>query len=276
MAEVTAEKQKQKQVRVVLWGTPRSLSTAMFRSMWNRKSCKCLPEPYAMAFFFSAQRVLNWYPDIFPIDGFNFCHIKTEIYEAAYEEEEVFVKDFPAYMYRQKHVDPAELIPQGYVHTFLIRSPQSCVESGYRLFQSKKVPNWTEWDSEIIGFKQLWEHYNAITKIQPNPLVIDADDLINNPEATLRLYCERTGLKFEESMLNWSDKDGLAEKMENLFPFFKPFTETVMNTQSIKPASSQHSHIELPAEIQKQVEENNVYYEKLLQFATRTTSPTSQ
>jgi len=263
-----AEEQAKKQVKVVLWGTPRTLSTAVFRAMWNKKSCKCVPEPYGMSFFFSKERVLNWWPYVPEVEDFDYKSVKRHVYETKYEEDEMFVKDFPSYIYLQKLHDPKELIPDGFVHTFLLRAPQACVESAYKVFKKRSVPGWTEWNSEMVGFKQLWEMYNDVKKIQPDPLVIHSDDLINHPEATLRLYCERTGLKYEESMLNW-DNDGLKEKMEVAFPFLIAFTETVMSTSGFQVGAATRTEVELPAELQKCVEDNNVYYEKLLPFATR-------
>jgi len=255
-----------------MWGTPRTMSTAMFRSMWNKKSCKCVPEPYGMAFFFSKQRILNWYPEVPEVEEYDFKSIKREIYETHYDEDEVFIKDFPTYIYRQKIYEPKELFPNGYVHAFLVREPKACVESGYRVFQRRVVPGWTEWDDEIVGFKQLWEMYNEVKKIQPDPLIIHSDDLVKYPEETMRLFCERTGLKFEESMINWSDDDGLKEKMEVSFPFLKVFTETVMTTKGFNTgAAAARTDVQLPPALLKCVENNNVYYEKLLPFVTRVT-----
>jgi len=205
--------------------------------------------------------------------------VKKELYEAQYEEDEVFAKDFPAYIYRQKLYDPAELIPDGYVHIFLLRPPKACVTSAYKIFQRKQIPNWTTWDSatnEMAGFKALWEMYNLVKKFQPDPLVIHADDVMDSPEATLRLLCERTGLKFEESMMHWSENDGLKEKMDATLPALTLFTETVMNTSGFQqPTGASKTEVELPPEIQQCVEEHNVYYEKLMQFVTRV-APASQ
>jgi len=266
-----AEEHVKKQVKIVMWGTPRTMSTAVYRAMWNRKSCKCIPEPYGMAFFFSKERVLNWYPDVPEVEEFGFKSIKKNTYETSYEEDEVFVKDFPTYLYRQKIYEPKELFPDGFVHAFLLRAPKDTIASGYRVFQKKVVPGWTEWDDEVVGFKQLWEMYNEVKKIQPDPLIFHSDDLVNHPEATLRLFCERTGLKFEESMMHWSDNDLFKERMEQTFPILLPFTETVMSTSgfNVAAASRARTEVELPPELQKCVEDNNVYYEKLMQFATR-------
>ena len=53
------------------------------------------------------------------------------------------------------------------------------------------------------GFRDLYELFQVVKRVDPSPIVIDTDDL-DNPEAIMREYCSATGLPFSTSMLSWS------------------------------------------------------------------------
>jgi hypothetical protein len=39
--------------------------------------------------------------------------------------------------------------------------------------------------------------------INKNPIVIDSDDILTNPEQMLKLLCEKLGIRFDNQMLRW-------------------------------------------------------------------------
>ena len=47
------------------------------------------------------------------------------------------------------------------------------------------------------GIRQLYELrvYKVVQQVDPNPLVLDADDLLENPKEMMQLYCSSTGLR---------------------------------------------------------------------------------
>ncbi|KAJ8050388.1 Branched-chain-amino-acid aminotransferase-like protein 2 [Holothuria leucospilota] len=47
----------------------------------------------------------------------------------------------------------------------------------------------------------FWQYVRNI--IDPNPVVIDSDDLQNYPEQILRKYCEAVGIPFKTTYLKW-------------------------------------------------------------------------
>ena len=65
----------------------------------------------------------------------------------------------------------------------------------------KKNP---EPDLEDLGFVQQSEIFNLVrAKTNSIPPVIDARDVLENPERILRLLCDAIGVPFEEKMLGY-------------------------------------------------------------------------
>ncbi|XP_072030524.1 uncharacterized protein [Amphiura filiformis] len=129
--------------------------------------------------------------------------------EGDYPSTKILIcKDLPSFL-SGKH----EFIPEGFRHTFLIRHP-------YRMFQSLKTSSLSSYFPtsnlyEIINtyYKkqfELKEQYHVLKYLQdhpqladPNPVVIDADDLQNHPASILSQYCEAVGLPFTDDLLRW-------------------------------------------------------------------------
>ena len=71
-------------------------------------------------------------------------------------------------------------------HTFLIRNPRKTIPSLYKGSINKQLTGWDYFDHEETGFRQLYELYHYVQKtFNVNPVVIDADDLLENPKETM-------------------------------------------------------------------------------------------
>lgn len=81
-------------------------------------------------------------------------------------------------------------------HAFLIRRPGEIAASYYALFPAMTV--------NAIGLKQLCELQAAISDARGGPpVVIDSDDLVARPAATMAAYCAAVGLPFSPRALTW-------------------------------------------------------------------------
>lgn len=80
-------------------------------------------------------------------------------------------------------------------HAFLIRRPEEVAASYYALRPEMTVGE--------LGFENLYELYQAVTRAGGRTMVIDSDDLVANPAGTLRAYCAAAGIPFRERMLRW-------------------------------------------------------------------------
>jgi hypothetical protein len=92
---------------------------------------------------------------------------------------------------------------------FLIRDPREVI-----LSYIKKNPDPALAD---LGFVQQCEIFEFLRERTNSILpVVDADDVLKNPERMLQLLCEAIGVKFDKTMLSWPpglrDTDGIWAK----------------------------------------------------------------
>jgi hypothetical protein len=81
-------------------------------------------------------------------------------------------------------------------HAFLIRRPEEIAASNYALHPGMNIGS--------IGLERLCELQAAIRDAGGNPsVVIDSDDLVARPEATMAAYCAAVGLPFNPRALTW-------------------------------------------------------------------------
>jgi len=191
---------------VVLWTAPRCVSTAFERSMMELENCKTFHEPYLQSFYFGAERQSERYKHFDPDEKKTYDAI-GEMLEKEYDGIElVFSKDMAYYMCNHFQ----ELIHgrlRQFQHTFLIRSPAKSIRSFYLGSINKVQPGWDYFDPDEGGFKELLELYRFIAaKKDKNPIVVDADDLLEDPEGIMRAYCEGIGVTFDRKMLEWKNR----------------------------------------------------------------------
>src|SRR5699024_1282630 len=79
---------------------------------------------------------------------------------------------------------------------FLIRRPEEVVPS----FTANR-PDAAPWE---LGFAQQTRLFDHVAERRGEaPPVLDATDVLRNPEGTLRALCTRLGIEFSQRMLHW-------------------------------------------------------------------------
>ncbi len=112
----------------------------------------------------------------------------------AAEQEPVFVKDMCYYVIDYVLDDSAFLTRVK--NTFLIRDPARAVVSYYKLD--------ADFTEEEIGIEAQYRVFERVRALQGSPpIVLDAFDLQQDPDATLRAYCAALDIPHRESALNW-------------------------------------------------------------------------
>jgi Sulfotransferase domain len=170
-----------------LWSAPRARSTAFFRSMVERGDMTAvLHEPFCnlrdsgetdagVRTFDSPPSLLAWLRD------------ETQ-------DISVFLKDTTDHHLRDVLADRRFLAEAR--HAFLIRRPEEIAASVYALFPGMNINS--------IGLEKLCELQAAVRDAGGDPsVVIDSDDLVERPEATMAAYCAAVGLPFSPRALTW-------------------------------------------------------------------------
>jgi hypothetical protein len=107
----------------------------------------------------------------------------------------VFLKDHPPASCVRDVLADRRFLAQAR-HAFLIRRPEEIAASSYALYPSLTV--------DAIGLERLCEVQAAVREAGGDAsVVIDSDDLVARPAATMAAYCAAIGLPFDPRALTW-------------------------------------------------------------------------
>ena len=117
--------------------------------------------------------------------------------EADYPDKELVLCKDHAYCLNERH----DMLPVGYQHTFLIRHPQKSFVSLKKITERltgmdmSKITVTTDFPDPIpYGYQRLCTLMDYLAdRGEPQPIIVDADDMLANPESIVRQYCEAIG-----------------------------------------------------------------------------------
>jgi hypothetical protein len=169
-----------------LWSAPRARSTAFFRSMAERGDMTVLHEPFSNLRDYGETDVGARTFDS-PVSLLGWLRDETR-------NVSVFLKDTTDHHLRDVLAGRRFLAEAR--HAFLIRRPEEIAASYHALFPAMSI--------NAIGLEKLCELQAAVRDAGGNPsVVIDSDDLVARPEATMAAYCAAVGLPFIPRALAW-------------------------------------------------------------------------
>ncbi|XP_033113568.1 branched-chain-amino-acid aminotransferase-like protein 1 [Anneissia japonica] len=287
------------QVRVILWSIPRTVSTAFVKCMSNLADVQVINEPYLSTyvvgpdmkhpsredlqeilkiFVNKSKEVKLKYDGGWDTDNATYKFVKESLLEAEYPGKKVvFVKDMSYAVTWKLH-----MLPQGYRHAFLIRHPAKVFSSWKKMYNTFTPDNEViiENDGVFIPKKyafgeslQLYEHLIK-TGIDPDPFIIDTDDLLENPELILKQFCERTRIQYTDKLLKWNAGDGIIQEWKasnvfvqgnELFGFYK----NAFDSQHFYKPTPVPGRSELPDDVNACVDGALPYYEKMYTLRLR-------
>ena len=188
--------------RVMLWTAPRCVSSAFERSIRTLNNSKVFNEPLSNPYYFGPERRTMRFASL-PIDPNATYEATLQMLLAHYPSKElVFSKDL-AYSIKGMFNDVFSRGLDKFTHTFLIRRPERSIYSLYR--KSTEMSNsYGDFDPNEAGFQELYDLYDYVkNKMGYSPVVVDADDLLNDPDRMMNAYCTAIGIQYEESMTTW-------------------------------------------------------------------------
>jgi hypothetical protein len=207
------------QIRIAMWSGPRNISTAMMRSWGNRPDTVVVDEPF-YAFYLKetgtkhpgaeeviAQGETDWRKVV------EQCRRNASPARAASPVEDSPWRARMIFYQKQMTHHLLPEVSRGWLrdvtNCFLIRDPAEVIAS-----YIKKNP---EPELNDLGFVQQSEIFDFVHR-QANsiPPVIDADEVLRDPERMLRLLCDAIGVEFSDAMLSWPpgprETDGIWAK----------------------------------------------------------------
>jgi hypothetical protein len=235
---------------LAMWSGPRNISTAMMYAFGNRPDCEAWDEPF---YGFSLKHKGNDHP------------MRNEIVasmETNWDKlvEKCTTPSSKPLLY-QKHMTHHMLdgfdrsFIDGLTNAFLIRSPQQVLAS--------YAEKWSDVDLDAIGFKQQAEIFDRVCdRLGHTPPVVEADQVLANPKATLTALCNACGIAFDDAMLRWPKGpkpfDGI---------WASHWYNAVWQSEGFAPPTKRD--VKLPKELMLVAEKAMPYYEKLQQARLR-------
>ncbi|XP_038063779.1 uncharacterized protein LOC119734361 [Patiria miniata] len=291
-------------VRVIMWGVPRSRSSIIAKCMDGVPDSKILFQLYSPPFRaglgeFAPSRKNPSSGTLkdaleepessgFAEENSTYPWVKKQM-EASYPGKRfIFAKEF-AYTVEDKF----EYIPKGYRHIFLIREPAKVFQSMKRVlpdisamrgqpiqgtgggeFHLDKQPavflghNWT-FKEAVILYEYLQEN-----NLESDPIIVDSDELVNDPAAVLSRLFEKLGVPYHDSILKWEKGTDVTERWVISKDFknrvstgltYKDFRDSTEFFKQKAEAGAPLTGARLPEDVQRCVDFSMPYYLKLYQ-----------
>jgi hypothetical protein len=181
----------------VLWSAPRARSTAFFRSVLERGDLLALHEPLEGALHLGDTEVEG---QTFESPASLLAWLRDET-----DERRVFLKETTDVGAREIVLADRRFLAEAW-HAFLIRRPEEVAASLRAVVDSirEQDPSYPDMRVESLGLQALHELYVAVRDAGGHhPVVIDSDDLVTRPGATMAAYCAAVGLPFIPQALTW-------------------------------------------------------------------------
>ena len=195
---------KTEPLRIAMWSGPRNISTAMMRSWGNRPDTAVVDEPL---YAYYLERTGKDHPlaaEVIAQGETDWRKVVSRLTKDPIPSgKRIFFQKHMTH-HLLPEIDRAWLLDL--TNCFLIRDPREVI-----LSYIKKNPDPSP---EELGFIQQCEIFDFVREqTDSTPPVIDADDILKNPESMLRLLCDAIGIEFDKAMLSWPpglrDTDGI-------------------------------------------------------------------
>ena len=176
-----------------MWSGPRNISTAMMRAWSNRADTDVIDEPFYACYLEKTGKTHPEAAEIIAQGETDWRKVVNQLTGPVPSGKQIFFQKQMTH-HLLPEIDREWIVR--FTNCFLIRDPREVI-----LSYIKKNP---DPDLEDLGFVQQCEIFNFVReRTNSLPQVVDARDVLENPEQTLRLLCHAVGVKFDRAMLSW-------------------------------------------------------------------------
>ena len=201
-----------KPIRIAMWSGPRNISTAMMRSWGNRPDTLVIDEPFYAYYLKTTGKAHPGAEEVI-------ANGETD-WRKVVERLTGPIPDGKCILYQKQMTH--HLLPQAdrqwlgaVTNCFLIRDPREVILSYIKQNPEPTLENLGYVQQEKI-FDLVRNETSSTRQTASVPPVVDAKDIVQNPERMLRLLCDAVGVEFNQAMLSWPpglrDTDGIWAK----------------------------------------------------------------
>jgi hypothetical protein len=239
-------------IRIAMWSGPRNISTAMMRAWGNRPDTFVIDEPFYAYYLNATGKQHPGAHEVIASGETDWRKIIAQLTGPIPNAKRIFFQKQMAH-HLLPEVDREWL--GAVTNCFLIRGPGEVIAS---YIKKREEPALSD-----LGFMQQAEVFDLVrTRTNSVPPIVDAKDVLENPERMLRLLCETVGVEFSELMLSWP-----AGMRETDGVWARHWYGEVAKTTSFQPYRPRHA--EVPARLQEIHERCRECYERLYEYRLR-------
>lgn len=238
------------ELRIAMWSGPRNISTAMMRSWGNRPDAFVCDEPL-YAHYLLTKGITNHpgYEQTVAHHETDWQNVVTWLTGPIPQGKSVFYQKHMAH-----HVLPGMTCDwiDELTNCLLIREPREMLTSLLEF-----LPEPATEDTGLPHQLWLFEH---LQKTQGRtPPIVDARDVLENPQRVLSKLCELVGIEFLPSMLSW--EPGLRPTDGAWAPFWYDKVAATTSFGTYRPKDAV-----VPARLLPVLEECDAIYERLYEY----------
>lgn len=236
-------------LRINLWTTPRTVSTALMYSFAQRADTRVVDEPLYAHYLRVSGVDHPGRDEVLASQENDGEKVVREVVLGPCDRPVLFLKQMPKHLLG---VDRGFLDPTA--NAFLIRDPAEVLRSWDRVV-ARPGP-------EDVGLDLHHELFEELVARGQRPPVVDSRELLLDPRGVLRQLCERLGLAFDEAMLSWEPgprpEDGVWAR------YWYRGVHRSTGFAPYRPKTGQ-----LPEHLEPVLEACRPYYEELYRHALR-------
>jgi len=179
--------------RVAMWSGPRSISTALMRSFENRRDTFVSDEPFYAQYLYETGIDHPLREKVISSGNTDWNSVADNITGPIPEGKDIWYQK-----HMTQHNLPGKDITwiQKMQNIFLIRHPREVILSYTKKYDITSITQ--------LGYPQQRILFTMLKKSSGGmPLILDARDVLENPEGMLKKLCERLKVPFYKEMLSW-------------------------------------------------------------------------
>jgi len=179
--------------RIAMWSGPRNISTAMMRSFGSRADTAVSDEPFYGAFLKHSGAPHPMAGEVVASMECDWQKVLADLTGPIPQNRAIW---YQKHMWHHMVGDIGAADMRGFTHAFLIRRPREVIAS--YLAKREQVT------LDDLGLARQAQFFDSeCQRLGHAPPVIDAGDVLADPERTLGRLCAALGIDWDPAMLRW-------------------------------------------------------------------------
>jgi|TARA_R110002124_G_scaffold51649_5_gene149212 hypothetical protein len=164
----------------------------MMRSFSSRPEYRVVDEPFYAYYLARTGLPHPMHEDVIASQSTDWRVVADELNAPLPDGSSLYIKHMTQHMLEEVDVG----VFRAHANVFLIRDPKLVIAS--------YAAKWDRISTDDIGIKRQTEIFEEIRKLTGSPPpVVEAEDILKNPEAALKKLCATLDLEWRSEMLSW-------------------------------------------------------------------------